>query len=357
MVKAFTLVALATVCAAPASAQFKNGSQSVVLDLPKLSPRASVTQRIGLTDITVVYHRPRADGRKIFGALIGYGRVWRAGANDNTTIAFADPVTVDGHPLAPGTYGVHMIPTADLWTVIFSTNATSWGSFSYRPEEDALRIQVKPIAAEFHDELIYEFGQLAEQSAVLSLKWERVAVPMTIGVDVHKKTLASIRQQLRNLPGFIPDAWNDAAMYCLDIGGNYDEALTWIDRSIEQDPRFENMSTKVKLLDATNRKAEAIALLEKALPLASPPQLYSYADELMKAQRRDEGLALFKTNAERNPSSWIAIAGRARAESARGDRAAARRSLTDALSKAPGEGQKVLVERLLTRLDAGEDIG
>jgi tetratricopeptide (TPR) repeat protein len=216
---------------------------------------------------------------------------------------------------------------------------------------------VQPVATEFHDELTYEFSQIAQASVVLSMKWERVAVPMTLAVDVHTNALLRIRQQLRSLPGYTAEAWADAAMYCLDNGINLEEAVTWIDRSIQQDARFDNMSTKVKLLEATGRRADAAALFEKALPLASPSQVYIYADGLMKEKRREEGIALFLENAEQHPNSWIAIAGRARAESARGDRAAARRSLTDALSKAHAEGQKVLVERLLARLDSGEDIG
>lgn len=350
------LIAAAMSIAAPAAAQFKNGNQSVVLDLPTISQRASIAQRIGLTDITVLYHRPLIDGRRIFGTLVAYGRVWRAGANENTTIEFADRVAVNGRALEPGRYGVHMIPTADRWTVIFSKNSTSWGSFSYQESEDALRLDVAPAPAEFHEALTYEFSDLTAQSAVLSMKWERVAVPLTLTVDAHRKALERIREQLRSLPGYTAEAWSDAAMYCLDNGINYDEALTWIDRSIQQDERFENLSTKVKLLEAVGRKQEAQTLLERALPQAGAPQLYIYADGLMKEKRRDEGAALFVKNAQLHPESWMAIAGRARAEAARGDRAAARKSLADALARAPGEGQKTLVERLIARLDAGEDI-
>src|SRR3954470_3003088 len=119
--------------AIPARAQFKNGNQTVLLNLPRASQRSVVTQRIGLTDITIAYHRPLVGGRTIFGDVVPYGRVWRAGANDNTTIEFTDPVAIQGHPLPAGRYGVHMIPGASEWTIAFSTNSTSWGSFSYDP--------------------------------------------------------------------------------------------------------------------------------------------------------------------------------------------------------------------------------
>src|ERR1700675_3029958 len=119
-------------------------AQSFVLDLPLASQRAEVSQRIGVTDITIRYHRPLANDRKVWGGLVPYGQVWRAGANINTTITFSDPVTIEGKPLAAGTYGLHMIPNENEWTVIFSKNSTSWGSFTYKDSEDALRVNVKP---------------------------------------------------------------------------------------------------------------------------------------------------------------------------------------------------------------------
>ena len=108
-------------------------AQSFVLDLPLRSPAAEVTQRIGLTDIDIRYHRPQVNGRKVWGELVPYGKVWRTGANTITTIRFSDPVTIDGHPLDAGTYGFHAIPAPDEWTLIFSKSSTTWGSFTYEP--------------------------------------------------------------------------------------------------------------------------------------------------------------------------------------------------------------------------------
>ena len=112
-------------------------AQSTVLDLPRESQHAVLMQRLGVTDITINYHRPLVKGRKVFGGFIPYGQVWRAGANENTTIAFTDPVTIDGQALEAGTYGLHMIPGENEWTVIFSKMATAWGSFTYKESEDA----------------------------------------------------------------------------------------------------------------------------------------------------------------------------------------------------------------------------
>ena len=143
------LAALSVVCLA----------QSFVLDLPRQSQHAVVSQRIGITDITINYHRPLVNDRKVWGRLVPYGQVWRAGANENTTITFSDPVTIEGKPLDRGTYGLHMIPNADEWTVIFSKNSTSWGAFTYKQDEDALRVNVKPQTAEMHNALTYDFDE------------------------------------------------------------------------------------------------------------------------------------------------------------------------------------------------------
>src|SRR4051794_5007441 len=123
-------------------------AQSAIMNLPRVSQHARVTQRIGITDITIDYQRPLVGGRKIFGALEAYGQVWRAGANENVTIEFTDAVTVQRRPLPKGIYGLHMIPGQSSWVIIFSKSSSSWGSFTYQPAEDALRVTVAPVMTE-----------------------------------------------------------------------------------------------------------------------------------------------------------------------------------------------------------------
>src|SRR6195256_1580037 len=185
-----------------ARAQFKNGGQAIELRLPTLSQRAIGTQRIGLTDITVNYCRPLVGGREIWGKAVPYGQVWRSGANENTTISFTDDVSVEGHPLAAGTYGLHMIPNADQWTIIFSKNSTSWGSFSYDEKEDALRVNVKPGLGENHEALEYTFDDMKPDATAVTLRWGKMAVPFHVSVDLNTITERSIRNQLRNTGGF-----------------------------------------------------------------------------------------------------------------------------------------------------------
>jgi hypothetical protein len=170
-------------------ARGQNQNQSLALDLPLASQRAAVSQRLGLTTISIVYHRPLTRGRKVWGDLVPLGQVWRAGANENTVITFTDPVAVEGQPLAKGSYGLHMIPNEGSWTVIFSKNSTSWGSFTYDEKEDALRVNVKPAATDTHDALTYDFDELAPDSAVVTMRWEKVAVPFKVAVDVPKTTM------------------------------------------------------------------------------------------------------------------------------------------------------------------------
>ena len=132
-------------------------AQGPPLTVPQPSQAATVSQTVGLTEITVTYHRPRVQGREIWGKVVPYGEVWRAGANENTTIAFSTPVEVEGHVLPAGSYGFHTLPSAGAWQLIFSSVDTNWGSFSYDEKEDVLRVEVTPEAAPHEEALAYTF--------------------------------------------------------------------------------------------------------------------------------------------------------------------------------------------------------
>ena len=140
------------------------------MPVPQPSPAATVKQTVGIAEIKIVYHRPGVKNRKIWGGLVPYGEIWRAGANENTIITFSHPVKVEGKDLPAGTYGLHMIPTEGSWTIVFSKNSTSWGAYFYKESEDAVRIPVKAAPAEYHEWLTYEFSDLTDSSAVFSLR-------------------------------------------------------------------------------------------------------------------------------------------------------------------------------------------
>ena len=228
--------------------------ETLMLDLPRASQHAVVSQRIGITDITINYHRPLANGRQVWGKLVPYGQVWRAGANENTTVTFADPVTIEGQPLEKGTYGLHMIPGQDQWTVIFSKNASAWGSFTYKQDEDALRVNVKPQAAEVHDALTYDFDDVKPDSAVITMRWEKVAVPFKVHVNVNDIVTASIHRQMHGLNQYYWEGWDDAAQYFLVNKINLDEALKDEDLSIQAEERYDNLMNKSKILEAMGRR-------------------------------------------------------------------------------------------------------
>ena len=330
-------------------------AQSFVLDLPRQSQRAEVSQRIGITDITISYHRPLVNDRRVWDGLVPYGKVWRAGANENTTITFSDPVLIEGKPLDKGIYGLHMIPNADEWTVVFSKNSTSWGAFTYDQAEDALRVAVKPKAADMHNALTYDFDQLQPDSAVIELEWEKVAVPFKVSVDVHDVVEASLKKQLRNLSQYTWMSWDDAANYLLTEKIALDGALIYANKSIENEDRYDNEMTKSKVLIALNRKDEAATAQKKALDMASPLQIHIFARQLQAEKRNEEAFAIFRENAKKHPDQWFVHSGLARIYCSQGKFDDAAKEMKLALAGAP-DNQKSYVDGLVKRLEAKQDI-
>ena len=330
-------------------------AQSFVLDLPLQSQRAQISQRIGITDITISYHRPLVNDRKVWDALVPYGKVWRAGANENTTITFSDPVQVEGKPLDKGTYGLHMIPAADEWTIIFSKNSTSWGSFTYDEKEDALRVTVKPKAADIHNALTYDFDDLQKDSAVVELEWEKVAVPFKVSIDVHDVVQASLKKQLRNLSQYTWMSGDEAANYFLAEKIALDEALAYVNKSIENEDRYDNELTKSKVLTALNRKDDAAAAQKKALDMASPLQIHFFARGLQGEKRNEEAFSIFRENAKKHPDQWFVHSGLARMYCSQGKFDDAAKEMKLALAGAP-DNQKSYVDGLVKRLEAKQDI-
>lgn len=345
-----SLFALSTSLLAPAAS-----AQSLAVSLPRDSQRAVVSQRLGVTDITITYHRPLVKGRKVWGGLVPYGEVWRAGANENTTFDVTDDVTIEGQALPKGTYGLHAIPTADSVTLIFSKNATSWGSYSYDKSEDALRVSVKSAPAEHKEALAFEFDDVKADSALVSLRWEKLAVPFKVAVNVNDVAVAHFKQDLRGLAKFSWDGYNDAATWCLQNKTHLDDALAWTDESIKVEERFDNLSTKAEILAAQGKTADADAIMKKALPKANAGQLHNYGRQLLTQKKKKEALEVFEMNAKKNPDVWFTAAGLARAQSANGDFKSAATNMRLALGRAPKD-QKARIEDLVKRLEAGQDI-
>ena len=325
------------------------------LSLPDVSQHAVTKQRVGLTDVKITYHRPLVNGRKIWGGLVPLGEVWRAGANENTTIEFGDAVSVEGQPLAKGTYGLHMIPTADTWTVIFSKMATAWGSYTYSQAEDALRVTVKPRPNEMEEALEYEFEDLKPDSATVTLKWEKLAVPFKIAVS-DETTFANIAGQMRGRAQYEWEAPNQAANFCLTKKIHLEDALKWVNLSIQNEERFENLATKSDVLKAMNKPDDAKKAWEQAIAKTTPIQLYSYARRLNSEKKDAEAMEMLKEVAKRYPETPFGHLANARIKSAAGDFAGAAEEAKKAQAVAISEQQKANIKVLIDRLNAKQDI-
>ena len=330
--------------------------ETLMLDLPRQSQHAQITQRVGITDITINYHRPLANGRQIWGKVVPYGQVWRAGANENTTITFTDPVTIEGQPLDKGTYGLHMIPGENQWTVIFSKTSAAWGSFSYKQEEDALRVTVKPQAAELHDALAYDFDDLKPDSAVVTLRWEKVAVPFKVEVKVNDIVEASIHRQIRGLNQYYWEGWDDAAGYLLANKINLDEALKDEDLSIQAEERFDNLLNKSRILETMGRKDAATEFRNKALEKGNALQLYFYGRQLQREKKQEEAFAVYRSNAKKFPDYWTSHLGLARVYSGQGDFDNAVKEVQTALTGVPDDANKSNLQNYVKRLQSKDDI-
>src|SRR4051812_12100053 len=327
------------------------------LNLPDVSQAAEVKQRIALTDIAIKYHRPLVNGRKIWGGLVPFGQVWRAGANENTTIEFSTLVTIEGKPLPSGTYGLHMIPNADKWTVIFSKFSQAWGSYTYSQTEDALRVDVKPLPlGEPEDALEYEFENLKADAVDVTLKWEKTAVPFHVAVNEPETTVAAIKNQLRGRAQYSWSPLNEAAQYCQSKKTNLEEALKWADQSIQIEERFENLGTKAELLQAMNRADEAKKVMDHAMEIATPIQLYSHARSLQQQKRGEEAMPIFQALAKRAPQDVYGHLSQARIKSAASDFDGALAEAKAGQGVAPTDQQKKAIQGLIDRLQARQDV-
>ena len=330
-------------------------AQSALLNIPRDSQHSVVMQRIGITDITINYHRPLVKGRTIWGKVVPYGQVWRAGANENTTIKFTDAVSVEGQPLPAGTYGLHMIPGENEWTVIFSKEHQAWGSFTYQESDDALRVTVKPQASEMHEALTYDFDDVKADAAVATLRWEKIAVPFRIDVKVHDIVQASLHNQLQGLAQYTWEGWDDAANYLLAQKYDLDEALKYEETSIRTEPRFDNLLTKSQILEAMGRKDEAAAAKGQALARATAAQLYAYGRQLQGEGKQDQAFDFYRQAAKKDPNDWLAHDGTARIYSAKGDFANALKEMKLSQEGAP-DNQKIFFEANIKKLEANQDI-
>jgi tetratricopeptide (TPR) repeat protein len=254
-----------------------------------------------------------------------------------------------------GTYGLHMIPGENEWTVILSKNSSSWGSFSYDQKEDALRVKVKPQAGEVHEALAYDFDAVTPESAMVTLRWDRIAVPFKIAVNQKEIVPPKLKAQLRGGSRYIWESWAEASDQLLEYKTDLADALEYANESIRVEKRFDNLMTKANVLEAMDRKSEAAPLRAEALAMANALQINSYGRQLQIGGHQDEAFAVFRENRKRYPYHFIVPYEEARMACARGDYDTAVKEMKVALAGADKNFQPFL-QGLLKRLEAKEDI-
>jgi hypothetical protein len=235
------------------------------LDIPRPSPKASVSQMIGVANVRIDYCRPSVRGRPVFGELVPFGKVWRAGANEATTIHFDQPVMLGGREAGPGTYGLFMIPDADRWVIILNTEWDQWGAYHYDSSKDALRLEVSPLKNTLTELLTYTFTEVTKSSAVLNLLWEDVRIPIPLQTSVQEQTLAGIDRAVEasRQNWYIYSA---AAHYHYHELKENDKAKAYLDIAIAlQAPNPAPWMLKSQILASEGRYKEAIQLAKEAI--------------------------------------------------------------------------------------------
>jgi hypothetical protein len=358
---------LLALTAAPAFAQ------SVTLPPSGDNQHSEVTQQIGLPNV----HAPDGTDRKgkIWGELVPYGMAnlgfgtcgdqcpWRGGANENTTFAVSHDVRVQGQPLPAGTYGLHFIPGKDEWTVIFSRNSTSWGSYFYAVKEDALRVTAKPVASDYREFLTYEFPDREQARATAQLAWENLALPWTIEIpNADELYIESLRRELRDSPGFIWQSWDAAANFCLTHKIDLAEGLTWaqvaVSRPFVGQANFTTFSTLSALQEANGQTAESAKTFDRAIndPTAGPVELHTLGRQLLAQKKTALGIRVLELNGKRFPGVWPTEVSLGRAIAAAGRKADALRHLKAALAQAPDEANRKNLEKVIGQVEKGEAI-
>ena len=255
--------------------------------LPQASPAATVKQTIGLNDVTITYSRPGVKGRKIWGGLVPYGTVWRTGANSATTIQFAEDVLVEGQPVPAGTYSLHTIPGEKEWTLILNKEANQWGSYSYDPAKDALRVKITPMPGGPEEWMQFRFEDPTLNSARAVLVWENLQVPFTIKnqIDTNVRAVAMLRESVAKAK---PDDWQAyyrAGNYLVQNKIYMDDAAAWLDKAIEISPTPQTHYAKARYFEAAGKTGAAIAELDKALAAAKPDSNAALLEEIRNVKK------------------------------------------------------------------------
>ena len=247
-------------------------AQPSPVNFPAASPSCTLKQRVGLTDIEVVYSRPGAKGRIVYGGIVPYGAVWRTGANWATKITFSTAVKLEGNDIPAGTYSLFTIPGTNEWTIIINKNANQWGAFQYDPKQDVVRFNVTPrtLDDDTLETFMIEFTRIRDDSAVLMLVWDKTVVPIRLQVDVVSKLVPQIEAAMA-APGKKSDGFYfQAAEFYYNHDVDLNKALTWVNAGLADNSQiaFEMLHLKAEILAKQGDKAGAIAAAKQSSDLS-----------------------------------------------------------------------------------------
>ncbi len=336
------------------------------LNTPRGSQMAKVSQRVGLTDVTIIYSRPSVKGREVWGKLVPYGMnnlgfgtakesPWRAGANENTIIKFSDDVKIEGQPLKAGKYGFHIVVKPDnKATLIFSKSTKAWGSYFYNPDEDALKVDIATAEVPHTELLTYSFIAVDANSTTAALSWEKKQFPFKIELNATDIVMANFAEQLKGQAGFGRQNWETAANYALNNGGDLNTALSWIDAAISgqffSQKTFNNLAVKAQILNKMGKTNEYATLMDEASTMANKNQLNALGYQMIGAKDYDRALKYFKTNVANNPKDANSYDSLAECYKAMGDKAKAIKNFKKSLSLNPTANVKANSEKNLKEL-------
>lgn len=257
------------------------------IQMPQASPTATISQKIGLTDVSIEYSRPSTKGRKIFGELVPFGEVWRTGANAATIINFKNEAKVEGNIVPAGSYALYSIPDKSEWTIILSKNTKLWGAVGYDAKDDLIRFKVKPgKTGQKYETMEINFVDMTDTGATIAMKWENTRVKFRIETEVDSIVMAEIKALVIDKGADNPGLLYQAANYYFTNNKDMNQAYDWISKSVSADPKYWTMHLKAKIELALGKKKEAIDSATKSMEMAKEaknPDYVSLNERLIKS--------------------------------------------------------------------------
>lgn len=250
------------------------------VQLPQPSPASTVTQEVGISKVTVTYHRPGVRGRKIWGDLVPLGEVWRLGANEATTVELSHDAKVNGNAVPAGTYGLFAIPKDGEWTYILNKQPKQWGAYSYKADQDLLRFNVKTEAVEPREWFDIDLVPVSDRALRVDVAWEKVRAPFTIEFDTESLVWKQIDERVKAADANWED-FHQAARYAYQSDQRLDDAMKWLDQAMKTES-FWNYELKGRILHLQGRDCEARPLMEKAKELAKGNAPQAWLDSVDK---------------------------------------------------------------------------